>query len=505
MARARAAERVPEELRSEQQKPAPVAPGPRHPLVLDLDGTLLVSDLLVECILAFLKHHPLQAWRLVYWALQGRAVLKERLAERTQIAVELLPAHAAVVAYAEAAHAEGREVYLATASDRKLAEAVSKRYPFIREVLASGGRVNLKGRHKAAALKARFPDGFVYAGDSRADVPVWRQAAGSIFVGPEGWLRRKVGAISEIEAIAHAARPTIKVWARALRLHQWAKNAVLFAPLVLSGRTHEIGAWVACGVGFVAMGLIASSTYLINDLTDLEDDRRHWTKRNRPLASGALSLVRAMIAAPLMLTAGLCLAFLAGGAASLGVAAIYCALTLAYSLKLKRIPLFDALVLASLFTLRLLFGAALAQTPASSWLLVFCMTLFVSLALAKRAVEFGRAAASGSAISAGRGYRAEDAPLVAALGGATGVAAVLVMILYVIEDAFPQGRYLTPQLLWGAPVLLSMWLGRVWLLCARGELDDDPVAFAVKDRTSLVLGGLMAFCFLAAAMRIPWL
>ena len=282
------------------------------------------------------------------------------------------------------------------------------------------------------------------------------------------------------------------------------QNALVFAPMLLGGKIGDAQAWLACGAAFLAMGLIASATYLVNDLTDLEDDRRHWSKRERPLACGAISLRAAMTVAPLALLAGLCAAFAAGGPKALAVAGVYCAGTLAYSLGLKRAPILDVAMLAGLFTVRLLLGSVVADTALSKWLLVFSMFLFASLGFAKRGVEIARAALKGETGPAGRGYRGADAPLVTALGAAMSVASLVVLVMYLIDDAMPRGLYAAPDLLWGAPVFVSLWLGRVWLLCGRGELHDDPVAFAVKDRQSLMLGAMTAICFAGALVGVPW-
>ncbi len=473
------------------------------PLVLDLDGSLIASNLLLECALAFVKRNPLHAPMLLVWLVQGRAVLKARLAEHTEINVDLLPENRALADYARQAHAEGRHVHLATAADRRIAEAVSRRYPFIREVMASGGRVNLKGRRKAEALKARFPDGFVYAGDSTADRPVWRDAAAAVYAGVDGALHRSLQKDASFEASASRAPAGLKVWARAARLHQWAKNALVFAPMLLGGRISDPHAWGACALGMLAMGLIASSTYLINDMADLEDDRRHWSKRERPLASGAIPLKSAIIVSLLGLLAGFTTALAAGGPAALGAVLVYCVGTLAYSFGLKRAPIADVVTLAGLFTMRLLLGAILAGTTLSAWLLVFSMFLFSSLCLAKRGIEIARAARAGNLGPAGRGYLGADGPLVTALGAATAAASLVVLVMYLIEDATPEGVYASPAFLWGAPIFVFLWLGRVWLLCGRGELHDDPVAFAIKDRQSLMLGALTAACFAAAIVGLP--
>jgi 4-hydroxybenzoate polyprenyltransferase len=306
--------------------------------------------------------------------------------------------------------------------------------------------------------------------------------------------------LGPVEASLPRARPGPKIWGRALRLHQWAKNALVFVAPVLGGKIDDPAAWIACAVGFLAIGVIASATYLINDLLDLEDDRRHWSKRLRPLAAGTLPLKDALVFAPLALVAGFALAAIAGGLAGVAVAGVYCAGTLAYSFRLKRAPILDVFMLAGLFTLRLAFGVVLAQVAPSPWLLVFSMFLFASLALAKRSTEIERGRRQGDKRIGGRGYLVADAPLVGSLGGATAVAAVLVMVLYLIEEAFNKALYNSPQLLWGLPIVLGLWLGRVWLLCGRGELADDPVAFAVKDRMSLGLGAVLMGCFVGAVV-----
>jgi 4-hydroxybenzoate polyprenyltransferase len=290
------------------------------------------------------------------------------------------------------------------------------------------------------------------------------------------------------------------LWAEAARLHQWAKGALVFVPLVLGGAAGNPVAWLHALIGFLGLGLLASSAYLVNDLSDLEDDRRHWSKRHRPLASGKLSINAALTAAPLGMAAGLALASAAGGVAGLGLGAGYLAVTLAYTFVLKRHAIVDTAALAALYTLRLAAGAAFAAVPISPWLLVFSMFLFVSLAMAKRATEIGRLAENGLTHAVGRGYVTMDRPVVLGFGIASGTAAVFLLVMYLIEEAFRRGFYGAPHWLWVAPLVLFLWLGRVWLLCGRGELDDDPVAFAVHDGPSLVLGATMAGAVLAALL-----
>jgi 4-hydroxybenzoate polyprenyltransferase len=284
---------------------------------------------------------------------------------------------------------------------------------------------------------------------------------------------------------------------RSLRLHQWAKNALVFVPLLLAGKFQSADAWTACVLGFFAFGLLASATYLFNDIKDLPFDRLHWSKCARPLANGDMPVAAAAVAAALLGIAGLAAA--AGiGRGALLILGIYGALTVLYSLRLKRVPMLDALVIAVLFTLRLVLGIQLAMVAASPWLLAFSMFVFLSLALGKRHTEVARASALGRERLAGRGYVAGDGPMLLGLGLSTSVGAILIMIIYLLSEGFAAAFYKSPMVLWAMPAMLFLWLGRYWLLVGRGELDDDPLEYAVKDRVSLGLGAAMAAIFVGA-------
>jgi 4-hydroxybenzoate polyprenyltransferase len=289
-----------------------------------------------------------------------------------------------------------------------------------------------------------------------------------------------------------------KTWLRALRAHQWAKNILVFAPLALSGAyalrwepvLHVLGL-------FICLSALASGTYLINDLSDLRADRKHRSKKNRPLASGAISPRAGVVAAALLIAAGLIGAVLISPGAALGLVC-YLALTLAYSLRVKRIPLLDVTVLGVLYSLRLLIGAAGAGTSAAVWRLTFALFFFVSLSLAKRHSEIVAAQEAGQKTLPGRGYLVDDGPVTLALGISAAVASVLIVVLYLTDEAFPSGVYNNPSFLWAAPLLLHLWVSRIWLLAHRGQMDDDPVAFAVRDKTSLIVAGMLALALLAA-------
>ena len=475
------------------------------PLVLDLDHTLLRTDLLHEQALAFVKENPLRIFLLIAWLWRGRAHLKRQLARAVEMDVWGLPINMELADYAQAEHDKGRLVVLATASDFLVASRMAQRFGFIGRVVASDGDINLKGAVKARALAEAFPDGFAYAGDSRADLPVWEAASRAVLVETSGNVARRAARLAEIEAAFARKRP-LRAWVKAARLHQWAKNALVFIPLVLGGRMLEAEAWVSAGLAFLALGILASTTYLVNDLWDIEDDRRHWSKRNRPLASGAMSLTAAAIAVP----AGLALSFAIGASCGPSVVAVlfaYLALTLGYSFAFKRKPVLDAFVLAVLFTLRLVLGIVAVGVAASPWLLVFSMFLFASLSFAKRQTEVQRTMEKGKDIGekiAGRGYFAADLPFILGMGIASGMASVLIMVLYLADDALAADFYANSVWLWAIPPALFLWLSRIWMICQRGELHDDPVAFAIRDPKSLAICGVVGTAFVMAWAGIPF-
>lgn len=475
------------------------------PLVLDLDRTLVRTDLLHEKVLAFLKANPLRIFHLVLWALRGRAYLKQQLATAIAIDIDNLPVNKALSDYAAAEHIKGRRIVLATATDLQVAARVARRFPFLDRVIASDGKTNLKGSIKAQALADAFPDGFAYAGDSRADLPVWKRADRIVLVETSRAVTRAATALGEIEALFPRSR-RLSIFLKAARLHQWAKNSLVFVPLILGGKMLEMSAWLNAGLAFLALGILASGTYLINDLWDLDDDRRHWSKCNRPLASGRMAISEAVVAIPTALVLSLVLGSLAGAAVVLVLMA-YLGLTLAYSFALKRKPVLDAFTLAVLFTLRLVLGIVAVGVSASPWLLVFSMVLFASLSFAKRQTEVQRLTEQGwdrGDKIAGRGYYAVDAPFILAIGIACGMASVLIMVLYLTQDAFTVDFYANSVWLWAMPAVLFLWLSRIWLICQRGELHDDPVVFAIRDPKSLALCACLVVAFVMAWLGIPF-
>ena len=473
----------------------------RRTIVVDLDGTLIHSDLLVENFFLFLRHYPLRVWEIFGWLLRGKAHLKQKLAEAVMPAADSLPYNATLLAWLAKQRQAGARLILATASDSRLAQQVAQHLGIFDDVLATDAGNNLSGAVKCAALIARFGEkGYEYIGNSRADLAVWKSAAVIHLVCPErGVLKAagKLGVIGEHFAERPAYPQTLF---KALRLHQWSKNVLIFVPLLASHRIFEWPLWRDGLIAFIAFGACASSVYLLNDLLDLQDDRQHPSKRMRPLATGALPIFHALLMIPTLLILAFALALWLLPLAFLIALACYYGITLAYSLRLKRVVMLDVVTLAMLYTIRVISGAAAMGLEATFWILAFCLFIFLSLAFVKRYTELqvARREQRGGE-SNGRGYFPADFELLASLGGASGYIAVLVLALY-INDATSGTLYRSPQWMWLACPLLLFWLGRVWLLAHRGQMPDDPIVFALRDNVSRWTGVGFLIIFTLASL-----
>lgn len=466
----------------------------RVPLVVDLDGTLIRSDLLVEGGFAFLASQPLAFVEMVRLLWRGKSALKAGIARTIRPDPATLPYDAAVLDLIAAAQHEGRRVFLASASDEAHVSAIAIHLR-LDGWFASDGGVNLAGKAKAERLVAAFgAQGFDYVGDSRADLDVWPQARRAIAVAPSAPVAQSLRQ-SHPEATILAGAPTGKYWLKLLRPHQWAKNGLVFVPLLTAHR-FDAGSLISAFAAFIAFSIAASSVYILNDLIDIEADRHHPTKRLRPLAAGRVPILKAAMLAPI-------LALMAAGIAAavsidvLGLLLGYLALTTAYSVYLKRKMLADTIALAGLYTLRVLTGAAAVMVPVSEWLLGFSMMIFTALALIKRYIELTARLDGDLPDPSNRNYRKADLPVIAALAAAAAFNAVTVFALYVSSDAV-QHLYRTPKLLWLICPVLMYWLGRALLLAHRRQMEDDPIAFALKDRVSLVAGLVIGGILLAA-------
>lgn len=457
------------------------------PLCVDLDGTLVRTDTLHESFLRAIAKQPLTLLRIPLWLLQGRAKVKSELAERGAFHPSALPYHEGLLAYLREQQASGRTLVLATAAHRSIAESVARHAGVFSRVLATESTANLKGPEKLRRLESEFgPKGFDYAGDSSADLAVWAGAREAILVGAARGTRqtlekRGVRVAREFEPAA-IGFSTIR---RTLRLHQWAKNMLLFIPLILAHHFSDTTRLLAVVAAFFAFSFIASSVYIVNDLLDLDNDRVHPTKHKRPFASGAVPIWAGILLAPLLITAGLAIAAWISGS-FLIVMLVYLVVTTLYSFWMKRIPLVDVMTLAFLYTLRVIAGGVSGQVQLSAWLLGFSIFLFFSLAMVKRVSEIRMTEGDASVSLRGRGYRLGEDSLLTTMGVASGYIASLVMALY-MQSPDVTRLYTHPEWLWPACPLVMFWISRVWFLTHRGEMPDDPILFALTDFASYIL------------------
>lgn len=474
-----------------------------YPLVVDLDGTLIHTDMLHESALKVLRDRPLSILCIPFWLAQGKAVLKQELASRAPFDPGALPYNQELLAWLSGQRADGRSLILCTASDKQIATPIAEHLGIFDEVIASDGSTNIAGPRKAQALVERFTDGgFDYVGNSSADMAVWKHSRRAIVVNASPRLADQARANGEVERTFPNEKPGLSAWRRALRAQQWLKNLLLFVSLLASHTLGDIGAWLSLTLAFVAFSLCASCVYIANDLLDLESDRLHPRKRLRPFASGVIATWKGAVAAPILLAMGLGVGALLEREFLAWLTA-YFALTCAYSWLLKRMVLVDCLTLAVLYTLRIVAGAAAAGHALSFWLLAFSVFLFLSLAFVKRYAEIEVQSSNGRNDVHGRGYRTSDAPLVQTMGIVSGYAAVLVLALYLNSDAVMQ-LYKQPELVWGAVPIMLFWISSIWMQAHRGRMHDDPLVFAIKDRASLACGVLFAAVLYAGSVGLPW-
>jgi len=490
---------------------AGIAPEPAQPpLCVDLDGTLIKSDSLLDELCQFARSHAAELWRLPLWLAHGKARLKREVARRAPLDVVRLPYNSELLRWLQGQRRAGRALWLATGADESLANRVAVHLGIFDGVLASDGQTNLTSSRKLAMLESKFghglssqtasrtsrPSAFDYVGNSTADLPLLTSARQAMLANPTPGLRAAV----RMRRIPVARtfidrRPLGRTVIKAIRFHQWAKNLLLLLPLLLSHNLQRV--LVARAIAaFFCFSFMASANYLFNDMLDIDSDRRHPGKRLRPFAAGDLGVAAGLGLAALLVAASLALLPLLPSAFAAWLA-IYIVSTIAYSFYLKRVALVDVLMLSGLYTLRMLAGGAATGTQISHWLAGFSSFLFLSLAMVKRFSELENLRERGVAATHGRGYLVADLEQIRAFGTASAYAAVLVFSIYIARPDV-ESLYKHAGRLWMIVPLLVYWLSRVWLLASRGELDDDPVIFAMRDRVSLAVGvGVVVVALLA--------
>jgi 4-hydroxybenzoate polyprenyltransferase len=474
------------------------------PLIVDLDGSLLRTDSLHESLAAALGRPRVIIGAFWQLARYGKAAMKRHLAAKVTVDANLLPVNQEVVAFLRSERESGRAIYLATGADSSLAEDIAIRFPEFAGTFASDGRINLTSVNKAELLVREFgAQGFDYVGNSAADRAVWHQARAAYLVTPRRESQNLPQWADEIDfagVIREDAGPAWWIWMKELRVHQSLKNVLLFLP-ILAAHSFELRTILFLSAGFVSFTLMAWSVYLLNDLLDLRSDRLHERKALRPLASGLIQPMQALVASAMLAIVSVVTA-LAIGVGFTVVLLLYAALTCSYSFRLKRVPLVDVTVLAMLYMIRILAGAVIATVELSFWFTGVALFLFISLALVKRYTELSRpGTANASGILPGRGYSRSDATVILPLGIGSGMAVLLLMAIYLQSSAvavlYPSGVFL-----WLVIPALFYWIGNIWIQAGRGAMHDDPIVFALKNRASLISGGVIAGLFILASTHL---
>ncbi len=476
------------------QTPKPIKPAPF--LAVDLDGTLVHTDLLIESIFALLKVNVLYLFLLPIWLLKGKANLKAKIASRADINIELLPYNKALLEYLSAERNNGKQLILATASHEKYAKKIAAFLGLFDVVLATSDTHNLVGEQKRQALIKHCGEGqFDYAGNAIPDLKIWSHSQQAIIVSNHQSLINKASQVTQLGPVFRARGGGIKPYLKQLRVHQWLKNMLVFIPLLTSHQLFNNAALTNTLLAFIAFGLCASSVYVLNDALDLEADRQHRTKYLRPLAHGDIPGAMALILIPVMLILGFSIAAFVN-IEFVGALFLYYSLTVFYSIKLKSMVLLDVVALAALYTSRIIAGGVAASIDLSFWLLAFSMFMFFSLALVKRVSELLELSENGQTRwMTGRGYQTNDLDTLHTLGISSGYASIFVVAMYINSPEIVN-LYSHPQVIWLICPVLLYWVSRVWIMVHRGQMHSDPLIFAITDRVShlsLILCGLILF------------
>ncbi len=480
-----------------------VSLNPKLPLCVDLDGTLISADLSIESLFGGLRKAPWIVFLLPFWLLRGKCFFKEALARLADIDASVLPYHHGVLSLVEKARSEGRLTVLVTGSHHKYAERVNAHLGLFDEFMATTAGCNLTGRTKAGRLRERFGEGgFEYVANAKVDLDVWRMAASAVTVNAPRRVLREVESFGRPHFHLPDTPVPFRSWLKAVRIHQWTKNALLFIPLIMAHRILDPSALFSVSLAFVAFGLAASATYIVNDLFDLQSDRLHAKKKHRPFAAGVISAKAGAIVAALLLGAGVVLALFLPGPFQVALG-VYVVSTLLYSFRLKEIASLDVIILASLYTLRIIAGAFAAGLALSFWLLAFSMFMFLCLALVKRVAELielrNRESRTERIQVRGREYSTEDIPILQIMGASSGYLAVLILALY-INSSEVLALYRLPEALWLIAPVLLLWVTRLWVVTTRGYMDEDPIFFAIKDPETWITAGVTGMILVTATM-----
>ncbi len=478
----------------------------RKILYIDLDGTLIHTDTLWESALLHWKLTIFAPLLWIFWLRKGKSYLKHNIAENAIPDASVLPYNNEVISVINNHKSNGGLVYLATAANHKVAQTIADYLGIFDGVLASSPHHNLSRHNKADELLRHAHGEFDYIGNSSDDIPVWEKSGRIALVGKKSLIP---SSHSHIPIIFHADNSVSSFHAiiKALRVYQWVKNLLLFLPLILAHRFGDIPLFIQGVIAFFCFSFCASSIYILNDLLDIENDRHHIRKKNRPFAAGILSIPLGLVLIPLLLATAF---FSALHYLPIGfVFALLCYLivTVSYSFGLKKTPVLDVIILAGLYTFRVLSGGIGLNIRISPWLLMLSIFLFLSLAFVKRYAEIISMEKKEQHQAKGRGYRTEDKPILGMTGVASGIVSVLVFVQYLRSNEVVH-LYHNSHLLWLVPPLFLYWIAHVWFIANRNQMHDDPIIFAAKDKTSYLVFGIISIIILLAMSHLnfprPW-
>ena len=467
-------------------------------LCIDLDGTLLATDTFLESIILLLKRNPFFVFLLPLWAWKGTAYLKHQVTKRIRLDVSSLPYRQNIISFITEEFHKGRTLVLATGSDQQIAEAVGTHLDIFSEIIGSDGVTNFVGPNKRRRLEARFGlRGFDYIGNASVDLEVWKSAQGALVASSSTSLLQQTAEHTPILHCFPTPRTSFANILKAMRIHQWIKNILIFLPLAAAQRILDPTLLIPACLAFLCFSLCASGLYLFNDLLDLPADRRHPKKKERPFASGTLSIHLGLFGHPVLILGSFFLAWISLPSSFLIILIFYALTTITYSIYLKKLMMVDVLTLAGLYTLRVLAGGVAVGIPVSSWLLAFSLFFFLSLAFAKRHGELQIRKVSTYQGIERRAYIGGDKEILGTMGTISGYMSVLVLALY-INGQEVASSYHNPEILWLTCPLLLYWVSRTWILAHRGNLDDDPLVVAFRDPRSYVIALIMGICGILA-------
>ena len=470
-----------------------------EPFCFDLDGTVIKTDCLIEALLKILHHQPLLLFKLPFWLVKGRIYFKMQVFSLVKIDYTVLPQNDAVIELLRRRREKGLSNFLITGTPGFVAKPFGEYLEYFDDVIGSSEKINLVGDKKAAFLVEQFGEkGFSYIGNSKIDCSIWDKSLRVIVVDPFPWVLKKVRKRYLDPVLLSKRNSLLRSMILSMRPHQWLKNILVFVPLILSRNTGDINLLLSALAMFLCFSLVSSSLYILNDLLDIEADRRHPENYRRPLAAGNFPISPAVILMPIVLSIGLFFGYVISPDFMM-ILSLYLILSSSYSFWLKSIALVDILALASLYTIRIFAGAESFSVEISAWLATFSGFIFLSLSLLKRCSELRILQKQGQISNMRRGYCVEDLQMLENLGVASGFISILVFALYLHSPAVTL-YYPNPHLLWFICPILYYWISRMWLKAHKGEIPSDPLFFTFKDKVSYYLLFSIAILWVVAGL-----